>query len=1009
MRSRKNFLIKWGLSGFLILLLSSQVQAITITISGTLYSDEGITPITSADQSIHLVIDGVSMGTSLTDGSGNYSFTVNVTDPYMPLLVYVDNGSVVGTTVTVLYSSTPVSINDLHIYANHLITRQDEGGTPLDNGDISNAVGNYSDTDILYSTTGSDLTVQGTNTVLYIPTGHSYTPSGNINAHHVEINGTLGLGTNTMNVSGDWEVTNGTFNRDTSTVNFTGSGTIRNDITTWWDNPFYNLTAAVAGQTTTILANRGTVVKNIITLGTGTLAGGTMVMNKSGTPFITAGATLSNAQFKYSPPAGETVNITAAIYPDLWLAENSTSSNSSFIVSGDINCDTLIIRGNSPGKTSHVTTNGPIINCNDVEIGHSSSSRAGKLILNNNSRLTIRNNLTIFNQSGANELDTTGLTTSDFTYDIIIVGHWRNFDTFTARTNSSVLFAGTQDQEVTSSGSPFFNLLKLDFTGTSTSTLTLQDPLTTNGFFVVLAGKVDTNATSNYDLTIFGLFAQSSAGYIGELEANFSTITAHGDFVADGTLDSTNYNNATLILPNTGTLGYTNLSQPWSNGFGNLIVGQAGNTTTLTNRMAVKNQLTVGSGSLEGATQSLFLSGNNPLSFDNNSTVNLYSLRFFGLNQTFPPLNNGYDSHIFLSLNNTNVTQTGDITLNAGKGLFINGDGFPARSATYNTNGFNLNIGGELQLGDGNDTGLKTLDISNSTVTVTNDIDIRTGTNTLISTNSNIILNGTGAQAVTTNGKAFDTLTQTNASSAGVTFNDGFTVNQLTNTTPNSNMTFTSGETYTINNGVTLQGASGQLITLAPSTAGTHWNFNLNSGATKAIDHVSVSWSDASGSHSTQKRIDPSNSLDDGNTIDWFYKTIITVDKEATLISDPINGSGANKNHIPGAIVKYRITTSNTGTASPDANTVILVDNLDVNVEYDVTTGVTFSDGTTISGLSLGTVSYSHRNSPSDYTYTPTGAFDPNVASLKIETNGVFAFGGSPAPEFSVQFQVRIK
>ncbi|VAW48141.1 hypothetical protein MNBD_GAMMA03-883, partial [hydrothermal vent metagenome] len=151
------------------------------------------------------------------------------------------------------------------------------------------------------------------------------------------------------------------------------------------------------------------------------------------------------------------------------------------------------------------------------------------------------------------------------------------------------------------------------------------------------------------------------------------------------------------------------------------------------------------------------------------------------------------------------------------------------------------------------------------------------------------------------------------------------------------------------------------------------------------------------------------NSTDGGNNIDWFPNVGISVTKNSTLISDPVNGTGGGKNHIPGAIVEYRITTRNTGTSSPDANTVIVYDILNANVEYDVTTGVSFLDGTTSSGLSLGSVGYSHVSSPDLYTYTPTGSFDPNVAKLKIETNGAFSFGGSPVPEFTVIFRVKIK
>jgi hypothetical protein len=79
------------------------------------------------------------------------------------------------------------------------------------------------------------------------------------------------------------------------------------------------------------------------------------------------------------------------------------------------------------------------------------------------------------------------------------------------------------------------------------------------------------------------------------------------------------------------------------------------------------------------------------------------------------------------------------------------------------------------------------------------------------------------------------------------------------------------------------------------------------------------------------------------------------------------------------------------------------------HVELDVTSGVTFSDGSTSSGVTLGVVSYSHRSTPTSYTYTPTGVFDPNVAGIKIETNGTFAFGGVPTPEFTVTYRVRVR
>ena len=510
---------------------------------------------------------------------------------------------------------------------------------------------------------------------------------------------------------------------------------------------------------------------------------------------------------------------------------------------------------------------------------------------------------------------------------------------------------------------------------------------------------------------MFGHFDQSSTS--SQVEANSSTITVGGNFIADGTIDSTNYNNATLVMSGTGSLTYNNLSNRWANGLFDLTVGQSGNTTTLLSyNMAVINQLVVGSGALNGDSRNINLRGMpNPLVVDVNSIIDINQLRFFGNGtQNLPPLLNGYDSTIRLSSHGITLNQTGDVTINAGNDLILDGDAFANRTVTYRTNGFDLAVGGNIQVGEGNDTALKRLDITNSTVTVSGNLDVRSiGSGSvqadIISIGSTVIMNGSALQTITMNNSDFNNLTVTNTSTSGVNFTDSFTTNNLTNTTANSKMTFAAGETYTIDAAVTLQGASGQLLTLVSSSSGTHWNFVLNSGASKAIDYVSVSWSDASGSHSTQKSISPTNSNDGGNNRDWFTP-VISVNKTSTLISDPVNGTGADKNHIPGAIVEYTITTTNSGGSSPDASSITITDPVDGNVEYDVS-GISFTAYN--SGLSLDTVTYAHKDTPTIYNYLPIGTFDANVASIKITTNGTFNHTDIPDPRFTVIYRIRIR
>jgi uncharacterized repeat protein (TIGR01451 family) len=58
----------------------------------------------------------------------------------------------------------------------------------------------------------------------------------------------------------------------------------------------------------------------------------------------------------------------------------------------------------------------------------------------------------------------------------------------------------------------------------------------------------------------------------------------------------------------------------------------------------------------------------------------------------------------------------------------------------------------------------------------------------------------------------------------------------------------------------------------------------------------------------------------------------LAVVKSAAIISDPVNGAGANRKAIPGAVIEYTIVVTNAGTAS--ATAVALSDNIPANTTY---------------------------------------------------------------------------
>jgi len=148
--------------------------------------------------------------------------------------------------------------------------------------------------------------------------------------------------------------------------------------------------------------------------------------------------------------------------------------------------------------------------------------------------------------------------------------------------------------------------------------------------------------------------------------------------------------------------------------------------------------------------------------------------------------------------------------------------------------------------------------------------------------------------------------------------------------------------------------------------------------------------------------------------VDYTPAPSFTIVRSMSTISDPVNNT-TEPLAIPGAVMEYSIAVANDGDASPDADSVYVTAPVDsTNEACDVTTGVSFIDGATTSALTLGTVTYSSTAAPGPYVYdyTPVAdgqGYDGSVTSIKINTTGTMAFGGSPSPSFTVKFRTKVK
>ena len=125
---------------------------------------------------------------------------------------------------------------------------------------------------------------------------------------------------------------------------------------------------------------------------------------------------------------------------------------------------------------------------------------------------------------------------------------------------------------------------------------------------------------------------------------------------------------------------------------------------------------------------------------------------------------------------------------------------------------------------------------------------------------------------------------------------------------------------------------------------------------------------------------------------------------------------------LPGNDVIYSIKVTNSGAGTVDANTMFLADKIPDNTIFyngDIDDGgpelnpVSFQDSGSGLTFTYGTdVAYSNAASPpanfAACTHTPAAGYVSSVKYICINPKGTFA-AGSPSPEFSVNFRVKIK
>ncbi|MEA3008389.1 MAG: trimeric autotransporter adhesin [Sphingomonadales bacterium] len=145
------------------------------------------------------------------------------------------------------------------------------------------------------------------------------------------------------------------------------------------------------------------------------------------------------------------------------------------------------------------------------------------------------------------------------------------------------------------------------------------------------------------------------------------------------------------------------------------------------------------------------------------------------------------------------------------------------------------------------------------------------------------------------------------------------------------------------------------------------------------------------------------------------------------LVSDPSNGT-VNPKAIPGAVLVYSLSVSNSSAGYPDSNSMAVVQSVPAQASLFVgdlgSTGsgpVAFAQGSPSSGL---TYAYSSLASTTDdlafsnnggasFGYTPAAdasGYDSAVTHIKVSPKGVFAgASGSGSPSFTISYRIKVK
>ncbi len=814
---------------------------------------------------------------------------------------YVLAGDVIVSNVLTIGASSNTGVHTLNLSSRTLILSG--GGTPL----VINSLGalTASTSTVNYTnTTSANVTATTYNNLTLGATG---TPTYTLPAADVTLQGNMVVTTGAI-------VTKSAANKLIFARTGAGTSTLTGNAT----NSDFGIIQVSNGGGVTTLSTSSSVQATSITVDASQnldITSDTITLTGTGTPLTLAGTNTFTVTSSTVNFTGNGATVTATTYSNLGLLPSGataqvlgTAAAQTITVGGDL----TIGNGTNAGATA--ATNNPIIN-----VTGNTTIAAGATLTNGTGAFNFTGDLTVNGTLSGTATQTitangnvvgTGVITFPQGYNAVFqqrVSSSKNFGTISGSNNwnfNTLLFsnsnAGATPVTITTQtgGTGKINFLNELRVGQTTDVSGATTTLDAGNRTWQLGTTDGGGAVANLNITSRGI-----------LTANTSSINYEG-------------NNSTTV---TGTT-YYNL------GIGVLSKTSAGLTHTLGSNTTVQNVLTIGNA---GST--------------NNDTLNLSTFTLT-LSGTGTPL--VITSKGTLTAATSTVNYTGISATNITPATYNNLSVQPGANAITHTLGAGtFTIGGNFIAGNGTNTGAIVTAATNASVLDFNG-------NFTTSANTTFVANATQAFTIAGNYTNSGAFTHSNGtvtldSTTTATIAGATTFFNLTSSTPNKTLRFTSGQTFTTNGLLTLTGTAGNNVIITSSDGATQ--FTINHQGTESVDYVTVSYSACDGS-STQISADNGTNTNGGNNgTCWVFPSAgITISGTSSGLSDATVVKVAVNGVI--SVVTGTVTTnawSFTPTTSPTTGQSVIIFAAGVANELEATVATRYDGTGNMTGMVL--------------------------------------------------------